>query len=178
MFFLRYISASIIYFTRILKNVRNSVPFLLKFKQKFNSPFPLRYSFSSCKASGAHAALQLQKYREKQASFLHHAGADTAKRTIQTAERRYRFPCRITGKIKVCSGHQFLTRLSRLFLFLLFIAFKSFVHRDFADFSVKRQTDDGIYHDTDEKHLRKQRRLYVEREPAGKLLHHKLVDNL
>lgn len=79
MFFLRYISASIIYFTRILKNVRNSMPFLLKFKQKFNSPFPLRYSFSSCKASGAHAALQLQKYREKQASFLHHAGADTAR---------------------------------------------------------------------------------------------------
>lgn len=100
MFFLRYISASIIYFTRILKNVRNSMPFLLKFKQKFNSPFPLRYSFSSCKASGAHAALQLQKYREKQASFLHHAGADTA-----------------IGKIKVCSGHQFFTRLSRLFLF-------------------------------------------------------------
>lgn len=61
---------------------------------------------------------------------------------------------------------------------MLFIAFKSFVHRDFADFSVKRQTDDGIYHDPDEKHLREQRRLYVEREPAGKLLHHKLVDNL
>lgn len=79
MFFLRYISASIIYFTRILKNVRNSMPFLLKFKQKFNSPFPLRYFFSSCKASGVHAALQLQKYREKQASFLHHAGADTAR---------------------------------------------------------------------------------------------------
>ncbi len=38
-------------------------------------------------------------------------------RIIQTAERRYRFPCRIIGKIKVCSGHQFLTRLSRLFLF-------------------------------------------------------------
>lgn len=82
------------------------------------------------------------------------------------------------GKIKVCSGHQFLARLSRLFPFLLFIAFKSFVHRDFADFSVKRQTDDGIYHDTDEKHLREQRRLYVECEPAGKLLHHKLVDYL
>lgn len=99
-------------------------------------------------------------------------------RIIQTAERRYRFPCRIIGKIKVCSGHQFLVHLSRFFRYLLFIAFKSFVHRDFADFSVKRQTDDGIYHDTDEKHLRKQRRLYVEREPAGKLLHHKLVDNL
>ena len=93
-------------------------------------------------------------------------------------ERRYRFPCRIIGKIKVCSEHQFLARPSRLFPFLLFIAFKSFVHRDFADFSVKRQTDDGIYHDTDEKHLRKQRRLFVEREPAGKLLNHKLVDNL
>ena len=38
-------------------------------------------------------------------------------RIIQTAERRYRFPCRIIGKIKVCSGHQFFTRLSRLFLF-------------------------------------------------------------
>ena len=45
---------------------------------------------------------------------------------FQAAERRYRFPCRIIGKIKVCSGHQFLARLSRLFLFLLFIAYSPF----------------------------------------------------
>ena len=78
----------------------------------------------------------------------------------------------------MCPSFGFCLARADLFCYSLFIAFERFVHRDFAYLSIERQTDDGVDHDTDKEHLREQRRLDVEGKPAGKLLHHDLVDHL